>query len=69
MIKDAQAVPGANFKILSSPWSPPAWMKTNGQMNYGGQPKEETAELDQFNTTVFVKGESYTTGINVGFKQ
>lgn len=38
-IKDAMAVPGANFKLISSPWSPPAWMKTNGQMNHGGKLK------------------------------
>jgi len=41
MIKDAMAVEGANFKLFSSPWSPPAWMKTNGQMNHGGQLKIE----------------------------
>lgn len=26
---------------MASPWSPPAWMKTNGQMNEGGKLKEE----------------------------
>ena len=41
MIKDAMKVPGANFKLFSSPWSPPAWMKTNGQMNFGGQLKPQ----------------------------
>ena len=41
MIKDAMAVEGAKFKLFSSPWSPPAWMKTNGQMNYGGKLKPE----------------------------
>jgi glucosylceramidase len=45
MIKDAMAVEGANFKIFSSPWSPPAWMKTNGQMNYGGKLKEECHDV------------------------
>ena len=25
------------LKLLASPWSPPAWMKTNGQMNNGGE--------------------------------
>ena len=29
------------LNLLTSPWSPPAWMKTNGQMNYGGQLKPE----------------------------
>ena len=26
---------------MASPWSPPSWMKTNGQMNEGGKLKEE----------------------------
>ena len=45
MIKDAMAVEGAKFKLFSSPWSPPAWMKTNGQMNYGGQLKPECRDV------------------------
>ena len=28
-----------NLKILISPWSPPGWMKDNGQMNHGGSLK------------------------------
>jgi glucosylceramidase len=43
LIKDAMAVPGAKFKILASPWSPPGWMKTNNQMNNGGKLKPEYA--------------------------
>jgi glucosylceramidase len=35
-IKAAQRVAGAPLKLLVSPWSPPAWMKSNGQMNHGG---------------------------------
>lgn len=31
-IKAAQAVPGAEFKLFASPWSPPAWMKENNNM-------------------------------------
>jgi len=30
--------------IMASPWSPPAWMKTNGQMNHGGKLKKEFRE-------------------------
>lgn len=30
-----------DMKIFFSPWSPPAWMKTNGEMNNGGMLKEE----------------------------
>lgn len=29
LIRDAMAAPGADFKIISSPWSPPPWMKNN----------------------------------------
>jgi glucosylceramidase len=35
-IKAAQQVAGEPLKLLASPWSPPAWMKTNGRMNEGG---------------------------------
>lgn len=37
MIKAAMAAAGRPIKLLVSPWSPPAWMKTNGQMNHGGK--------------------------------
>ena len=26
---------------MASPWSPPAWMKTTGEMNFGGKLKSE----------------------------
>lgn len=35
-LKAAQRVAGSTIKLLVSPWSPPAWMKTNQQMNHGG---------------------------------
>ncbi len=41
MIKEAARKIGPSFKLLASPWSPPAWMKTNGQMNHGGKLKPE----------------------------
>ena len=40
-IKDALRITKNKFRIMASPWSPPAWMKTNGQMNEGGKLKEE----------------------------
>jgi glucosylceramidase len=40
-IKAARAVAGDNIDLLVSPWSPPAWMKTNGQMNHGGSLRPE----------------------------
>ena len=36
-IKEAMSVEGSDFKLFGSPWSPPAWMKTNGEMNHGGK--------------------------------
>ncbi|MBI9104718.1 MAG: glycoside hydrolase family 30 protein [Spirochaetales bacterium] len=36
LIKDAIRQSGKNIQILASPWSPPAWMKTNNSMNNGG---------------------------------
>ncbi|WP_040952487.1 glycoside hydrolase family 30 protein [Gorillibacterium massiliense] len=41
MIKDAMREAGQPLTVLSSPWSPPAWMKTNGEMNNGGKLKPE----------------------------
>lgn len=41
MIRAAQAVAGRPLKLLASPWSPPAWMKTNGQMAHGGRLRPE----------------------------
>lgn len=29
MIQEALAIPGADFEIIASPWSPPSWMKQN----------------------------------------
>jgi len=36
-IKHAKDIRGEAIKILASPWSPPAWMKTNNDMNNGGK--------------------------------
>ena len=43
MIHDAQQY--CDIEMLASPWSPPAYMKTNGQMNRGGKLKVEYFEL------------------------
>lgn len=45
MILDAQVVAGQPIGLLVSPWSPPAFMKTNGDMNHGGKLKPEYREL------------------------
>ena len=41
LLRAAAAAAGAQPALLLSPWSPPAFMKTNGDMNHGGQLKPE----------------------------
>ena len=43
-IKAALAAAPQPFTLFASPWSPPAWMKTNGDMLHGGKLKPEYAE-------------------------
>lgn len=43
MIRDAAHVAGRPIRLMASPWSPPAWMKTNGRMINGGSLKPEFA--------------------------
>lgn len=40
-IKRALETAKGNIKIYASPWSPPAWMKTNNDMLHGGKLKPE----------------------------
>lgn len=44
LIKDSFSI-NPDIKLFASPWSPPAWMKTNGRMNQGGSLKEEYKEV------------------------
>ena len=39
MLVDAEATYGKKLEIMLSPWSPPAYMKTNGERNHGGKLK------------------------------
>jgi len=41
MIREAMEISGGTLRLFASPWSPPAWMKTNGQMNGGGKLRPE----------------------------
>ncbi|NMH71594.1 glycoside hydrolase family 30 protein [Bacillus sp. RO2] len=43
-IKAAELEAAETLTILASPWSPPAWMKTNGEMNHGGKLIEKYRE-------------------------
>jgi glucosylceramidase len=40
-IKQVQAMAGKDFTLYASPWSPPAWMKDNNNMLFGGKLKKE----------------------------
>ncbi len=45
LIRDVRQITGAgNFRLLASPWSPPAWMKTNDNMLLGGSLRADCAE-------------------------
>ena len=37
LITEANEIMGGNLRLMVSPWSPPAWMKDNGEMNNGGK--------------------------------
>lgn len=41
LLDDAQKVFGDRLEIMLTPWSPPAYMKTNGDRNHGGELKQE----------------------------
>ena len=43
-IKAALRVAARPIQLLVSPWSPPAWMKTNNEMNHGGRLRPECRE-------------------------
>ncbi|MCK8485732.1 glucosylceramidase [Paenibacillus sp. MBLB2552] len=55
LIHDAAKTAGKDITMLASPWSPPAWMKTNGDMNHGGQLKPEYREAWSQYYTKFIK--------------
>ncbi len=41
MLRDAEAAAGQKLRLMLSPWSPPAYMKSNGQRCQGGSLKPE----------------------------
>ena len=45
MLKDAQKASKGNLKLMLTPWSPPAFMKTNGKRSGGGKLKPEYRNL------------------------
>ena len=45
MLEDAQGAAGGKLELMLSPWSPPAFMKTNGSRKNGGHLKPEYADM------------------------
>lgn len=45
LVDAAQKVFGGNIPMLAAPWSPPAFMKTNGERNNGGKLRDEYREF------------------------
>ncbi|GAA0358160.1 glycoside hydrolase family 30 protein [Alkalibacterium iburiense] len=41
VVRQAESIAGQPLTFVSSPWSPPAWMKTNNDRNHGGRLKKE----------------------------
>ncbi|WP_163192431.1 glycoside hydrolase family 30 protein [Clostridium thermarum] len=64
LIKDAMKTRGEEIKILASPWSPPAWMKTNKDMNHGGQLLPEYRETWAKYYTKFIRAYE-KEGVNI----
>ncbi len=55
MIKDAMSVAGSRLNLFASPWSPPAWMKTNNNMLQGGHLQPEFYPSWAMYYTKFIK--------------
>lgn len=64
-IKSALEVKGEPFKLFISPWSPPGWMKTNHQMNQGGQLRDDCKEAWALFFAKFIKAYETEAGIPV----
>lgn len=45
LLNDAQEVCGGRLEIMLTPWSPPAYMKSNGDRNHGGELKQEYKKM------------------------
>jgi len=64
LILDAGIERGEAIKILASPWSPPSWMKSNHDMNHGGQLLPQYFESWAMYYTKFIKA-YHKAGIDV----
>ncbi|MBQ7615702.1 MAG: glucosylceramidase [Butyrivibrio sp.] len=66
MIRDAEKELGRQPVLIMAPWSPPPFMKTNGEMNHGGNLKEEYADLWAKYFVRFIR-EYEKRGIDISF--
>jgi glucosylceramidase len=55
LIKAAMNAAGGKLNLYGSPWSPPAWMKTNNNMLFGGKLKPEFFNSWALYYTKFIK--------------
>ncbi len=55
LIRKAMALAGSKFNLFASPWSPPAFMKDNGEMLHGGKLKPEFYDSWALYYTKFIK--------------
>ena len=66
MIEAATKKLGRQPVLMMAPWSPPPFMKTNGEMNHGGKLKEEYKELWAKYYVRFIE-EYRSIGIDISF--
>lgn len=66
LVKEAMMRNGTKMTFLSTPWSPPAFMKTNGEMNNGGKLKQEYAKLWATYIAKYIK-EYEKEGIHISY--
>jgi glucosylceramidase len=66
MIEAATKKLGRQPVLMMAPWSPPPFMKTNGEMNHGGKLKEEYKELWAKYYVRFIQ-EYRSIGIDISF--
>ena len=64
-IKQAIAAAGGKLLLYASPWSPPAWMKTNNSMLHGGKLKPEFYQSwanYTLNLSTLIKSKAFPSG-------
>lgn len=65
LLHDAIKASGGKLRLLASPWSPPAWMKTNNRMDDGGALRGEYAPAWADYFVQFVQRMKTEEGIDV----